>query len=108
MTETWSVEAVRALGVRTDVATAGAIFGLTRTRAYELLSRGDFPVPTFKVGRRIVVPTVPILRLLGLDEPETARAAPATAPPADTDLPRLPTDTTHGNGTRRPLRAIGR
>jgi hypothetical protein len=65
---TWSPEAVRALGVRTDVSTAGSIFGLSRTQSYEALKRGDFPVGVIKVGRRIVVPTAPILMLLGLGQ----------------------------------------
>jgi hypothetical protein len=63
----WTPEAVRALGVRTDVPTAGAIFGLSRTQAYEAVKRGDFPVTVIKVGRRAVVPVAPILGLLGLD-----------------------------------------
>jgi hypothetical protein len=67
MTVTWTPEAVLALGVRTDVATAGSVLGLSRTQAYEALKRGDFPVAVIKVGRRIVVPTAPLFALLGLD-----------------------------------------
>ena len=68
MTAAWSPEDVRALGVRTDVPTAGAVLGLSRTQSYEALKRGDFPVSVIKVGRRLVVPVAPILRLLGLDD----------------------------------------
>jgi hypothetical protein len=64
----WTGEQVRALGVATDVATAGSILGLSRTQAYMAIRRGTFPVPTFTIGRKIRVPVAPILRLLGLDE----------------------------------------
>jgi hypothetical protein len=67
---------VRALGVSTDVETAGSIFGLTRTVSYELLRQGNFPVPTFRVGRRIVVPVAPVLRLLGLDAADEQQPEP--------------------------------
>lgn len=69
----WTPAAVKALGVRTDVPTAGAILGgLCRDEAYRSVKRGTFPVPVIKVGRRLVVPVQPILDLLGLgagDEP---------------------------------------
>jgi hypothetical protein len=67
MTATWTPEAVRGLGTRTDVTTAGSIFGLSRTQAYEALKRGDFPVRVIRIGRRVIVPVAPILGLLGLD-----------------------------------------
>jgi Helix-turn-helix domain len=69
-TNPWTADAVRALGLSTDIETAASIFGLSRTVAYDLLRRGEFPVPTFKVGRRIVVPVPPILRLFGVDVDE--------------------------------------
>lgn len=64
----WTRADVEALGVRTDVPTAGAILGLSRTQSYEALKANRFPVPTVRIGRRIIVPTAPILRLLGLNE----------------------------------------
>jgi hypothetical protein len=71
MSVTWTPEAVRALGVRTTVPIAGKILaGLSETQSYEMAKRGGFPVPVVKVGRRLVVPTAPILRLLGLDSPD--------------------------------------
>jgi hypothetical protein len=63
----WTADDVRALGVRTDVETAGSIFGLSRTQAYEAVNGNRFPVPTFRIGRRVVVPVAPILALLGID-----------------------------------------
>jgi hypothetical protein len=65
----WTRKAVEALGVKTDVPTAGAILaGLGRDESYRAVKRGKFPVPVIRVGRRIVVPVQPILELLGLDQ----------------------------------------
>jgi hypothetical protein len=65
----WTRKAVEALGVKTDVPTAGAILaGLGRDESYRAVKRGKFPVPVIRVGRRMVVPVQPILDLLGLDQ----------------------------------------
>ena len=80
----WSEAAVRSIGVTTDLATAGSIVGLSRTRAYEALRAGTFPVPVFRIGRRIVVPTAPLLRLLALD---VEAAGPPHPPGLPADLP---------------------
>jgi hypothetical protein len=61
----WTIEAVRNLGTTTDIETAGAILGIGRTKAYELAKEGDFPVTVIKIGRRYVVPVVPLLAVLG-------------------------------------------
>ena len=61
----WTIEAIRGLGATTDIQTAGAILGIGRTKAYEMVREGNFPVPVLRIGRRIVVPTPPILTLLG-------------------------------------------
>jgi hypothetical protein len=75
----WTPAEVIALGVRTDVPTAGEILaGLCRDEAYRSVKRGDFPVPVLKVGRRLVVPVAPILELLGIkpdDQPPSGPAA---------------------------------
>jgi hypothetical protein len=75
----WTPSEVIALGVRTDVPTAGEILaGLCRDEAYRSVKRGDFPVPVLKVGRRLVVPVAPILELLGIkshDQPPSRPAA---------------------------------
>jgi hypothetical protein len=63
----WTVEAVRALGTTTDVATAAAILGFGRTKAYELAKTNQFPVQTLRIGRRYIVPVSAILRLLDAD-----------------------------------------
>jgi hypothetical protein len=61
----WTPDAVRNLGMTTDVATAGAILGIGRSKAYELAKNDEFPVAVLRVGRRYLVPTSALLALLG-------------------------------------------
>lgn len=63
----WTVEEVRALGVRCDLTTAGQVLGVGRTKAHDLARRGEFPVPVLRVGSRYVVPVAGLLRLLEVD-----------------------------------------
>ena len=80
VTATWTPEAVKALGVRTDVPTAGAILGgLCRTESYEAVKKGNFPVPVIKIGSRLVVPVAPILDLLGISPESQTGGADAAA-----------------------------
>ncbi len=59
---------MRALGVRTDLVTAClVVYGCGRTKAYELHRTGQLDFPALTVGNRIVVPTAPLLSLLGLE-----------------------------------------
>jgi hypothetical protein len=60
----WTEQALRSLGLTTDVETAGAILGVGRTKAYELAKAGEFPVKILRIGRRYVVPVPAMLRLL--------------------------------------------
>lgn len=61
----WTHEAVRALGMTTDIETAASILGIGRTKAYELAKSGNFPVKVLRIGHRYVVPVPAILQLLG-------------------------------------------
>jgi hypothetical protein len=63
----WTVQAVRDLGVTTDVETAGAVLGIGRSKAYELAKAGEFPVRVVRIGRRYVVPVAAILQLLVIE-----------------------------------------
>jgi hypothetical protein len=67
--EKWTPAQVRALGVRTDIATLASILGWSETAAREAYHAGRLPpgVVVVRVGRRLVVPVAPILALLGLD-----------------------------------------
>ncbi len=62
-TAPWTEERVRALGLHTDVATAASILGIGRSTAYELIRRGEFPVPVRRVGTRLRVPVAPLVAL---------------------------------------------
>ena len=53
--------------VKMDVACPA--LGVSTWAGYQAIRRGDFCVPTLSIGRRIVVPTAPLRRALGLDEP---------------------------------------
>jgi hypothetical protein len=72
----WTPARIRALGAVTDVATAGAIFGLSRNTAYTLARDGHFPTPVLRFGRQYRIAVPAILAALGL---------PADAPHADAD-----------------------
>lgn len=65
----WTPEAIRALGVLTDVETAGNILGMGRTVAYREARSGAFPVKVINSGGKMSVPVQPILELLGIREP---------------------------------------
>ncbi|SCL26232.1 hypothetical protein GA0070616_3266 [Micromonospora nigra] len=74
----WTTERILALGATTDLTTAAAILGISRSVAYKLAARDAFPVPLFRAGAHYRVPTAPILRTLHLESP------PVSAP-EDTD-----------------------
>jgi len=63
----WSAEQVRALGVTTDVVTAGSVLGVGRTTAYRLAREGQFPVPVRKVGGRYLIAVAHLLQAVGID-----------------------------------------
>ena len=67
--QAWTPDAVRQLGMTTDVTTAAQILGIGRTLAFDLLKRDQFPVRVLRIGRRVVVPVPDLLRLLGIAEP---------------------------------------
>jgi len=52
-------------GPTTTVPVAGRILGLSRNKAYEAAAKGE--IPTLKFGKRIVVPTMLLKRMLGLE-----------------------------------------
>ncbi len=52
------------------VPEAGRFLGLARASAYEAAHRGD--IPTLRVGRRLLVPTAALRRMLCLDDDRPA------------------------------------
>ena len=63
--QVWNLEAVRQLGMTTDIETAAAILGIGRTLAFELARTDRFPVRLLRMGRRIRVPVADLLKYLG-------------------------------------------
>ena len=60
----WTEQAVRGLGLTTNVETAAEILDIGRTKAYELAKHGAFPAKTLRVGRRYKVSVPALLKLL--------------------------------------------
>jgi excisionase family DNA binding protein len=54
----------RPLPASVDLMTAAQLLGVGRTCAYGLVRQGRWPTPVIRVGRRIRVPTQPLLALL--------------------------------------------
>jgi excisionase family DNA binding protein len=48
------------------VERAAEILGISRQSAYEGVRRGE--IPSLRVGRRVIVPTAQLMRLLGVEE----------------------------------------
>ena len=70
-----------------DVPTAGRLLGLGRSASYDLIVAGLWPTPVLRLGRRLRIPTAPLLALLGLDpvrqsQPGGIVSASPTAPAA--------------------------
>ena len=55
------------------VPLAGQLLGLSRNKAYEAAAKGE--IPTIKFGKRIVVPTMPLRRMLGLEDPSRTKTS---------------------------------
>ncbi|WP_433494895.1 DNA-binding protein [Micromonospora sp. CA-248089] len=85
---TWTTERILALGATTDLVTAAAILGISRSAAYKLAARDAFPVPLFRAGAYYRVPTAPIRRKLHLESPPVSTTG-------DTD--RVGADETDGH-----------
>lgn len=75
----WTIDAVRALPATVDVETAGAVLGIGRSKSDELAKAGQFPVRVLRIGRRYLVPTNLLLKLLGVDDDAENLRLPATA-----------------------------
>ena len=92
---TWTPEAIRALGVTTDLPTLGKIFRISRTRAYQMAHTGEWEQAGIRIvplGGKYVVAVQSVLDVLGHGDtgPGTARTSPPASHPAPTP-PRSPT-----------------
>jgi hypothetical protein len=57
---------IRSLPATIDLVTAGRVFGVGRTKAYQLARTGRFPCRVLQVGRSYRVCTADLLTVLGL------------------------------------------
>ncbi len=48
---------------------AARVLGISRNLAYELAAKDRFPVPTIRLGKRIVIPRAALDRLLAGEKP---------------------------------------
>jgi hypothetical protein len=65
---TWPPEAIRALGVTTDLPTLGKIFRVSRTRAYQMAHTGEWEQAGIRIvplGGKYVVVVQSVLDVLG-------------------------------------------
>lgn len=51
-----------------SVRQAATLLGISFSSAYAAIKAGNFPTNIIQIGGRYVVPTAPLLELLGLDE----------------------------------------
>jgi predicted DNA-binding transcriptional regulator AlpA len=66
MTTTTSVLDLTKLPPTLDLVDAARLLGIGRTLAYEMVREGTWPTPIIRAGRKIRVPSAPLLALLGL------------------------------------------
>ncbi len=70
---TWTPESIRALGVTTDLPTLGKIFGISRTRAYQMAHTGEWEQAGIRIvplGSKYIVAVQSILYVLGHGDAE--------------------------------------
>lgn len=66
MTTTASDLDLTSLPPTLDLVDAARLFGIGRTLAYEMVRDGTWPTPIIRAGRKIRVPSAPVLQTLGL------------------------------------------
>ncbi|SRR6266545_4530769 len=92
-----TLDDLRHLPPTIDVVTAGKALGVSRTKAYELARRGEFPCRVLMLGRSYRVPTAELLRLLGIGNEDSPPGTAAIAsdnvnqPDPQSPLMALPT-----------------
>jgi hypothetical protein len=59
-----TLEEIKQWPATVDVSTAASAFGISRSHAYDLVGRGEFPAEVLKFGTRCRVITASIVRAL--------------------------------------------
>lgn len=67
MTTTTSVLDLTKLPPTLDLVDAARLLGIGRTLAYEMVREERWPTPIIRAGRKIRVPSKPLLQVLGYD-----------------------------------------
>ncbi len=67
-----TLDDIRSWPATVDLATGGRPFGISRSYAYELAKRGEFPAKVIQVGGKARVVTASILAILSAESRETA------------------------------------
>lgn len=67
------------LPVTVDIETAGRAIGCGRTKSYQMVAEGTFPIQVLRLGHRYRVVTADLLTLLGLSPAKHAAAPARTA-----------------------------
>ncbi|WP_238783042.1 helix-turn-helix domain-containing protein [Streptomyces monomycini] len=79
----FSPEHIRATWSGTaSVEDAAQAFGLSRSKSYDLVRRGEFPCRVLPIGRTTRVVTASLLRVLESGEPEYNIASSASTKPS--------------------------
>lgn len=65
-----SMDELRALPAAVRFAIVPAAFGISRSAAYRALAAGELPFEPIRIGRKLIVKKVDLLRALGVTEAE--------------------------------------
>jgi hypothetical protein len=74
-----SLDELLSLPVSVDLTTAGRAFGIGRTKSFELVRQGRFPVKVISVGAKYRVTRSAIFEALGLDSATATTSAQPSA-----------------------------
>jgi hypothetical protein len=77
---------IRSLPATIDLVTAGRVFGIGRTKAYQLARTGEFPCRVLRIGSSYRVATADLITALGLT---SDRACPCADQPRPGGQPAL-------------------
>lgn len=69
-----TLDDIRRWPAAVSITAAATAYGISRSHAYELASRGEFPARTIRAGSRYVVVTADIIRQLSASDQATNAA----------------------------------